>query len=207
MKDSQSSNFTMAEYWEQSYKSGDMAWDLGGPTPIFDDWIESQTDSLSVCILGAGNGWDAINFADKGHNVTAVDFAKSAIHNMHKSACERGLKLNLINSDIFDLNNLFSHSFDIVLEYTCYCAISPHRRLEYVKMVNKILKPNGKLVAILFPVDKDVNDHGPPFGVDLNSTITLFSKYFTLDTKEIHELSIDQRRGREVFIIFNKDGN
>ena len=44
----------MPEYWESSYKSGVMGWDLGGPTPIFDDWIQSQVDSLSICILGAG---------------------------------------------------------------------------------------------------------------------------------------------------------
>ena len=86
MNDSQSINSSMPEYWEKSYQSGDIGWDLGGPTPIFDDWIQSQKDPLSICILGAGNGWDAINFAEKGHNVTAVDFAESAIKNMHKYA-------------------------------------------------------------------------------------------------------------------------
>ena len=148
MKDSQSINSSMPEYWEKSYQSGEMGWDLGKPTPIFDDWIQSQTDSLSICIIGAGNGWDAINFAEKGHNVTAVDFAKSAINNMYTSAQDKGVQLNLIHSDIFDLCKLFNHTFDIVLEYTCFCAIDPKRRMDYVRMTNQILKPNGKLVAL-----------------------------------------------------------
>ena len=204
MKDSQSINSSMPEYWEKSYQSGDMGWDLGGPTPIFNDWIQFQTDSLSICILGAGNGWDAINFAEKGHYVTAVDFAESAITNMYKSAQDKGVKINLIHSDIFDLCKLFNHTFDIVLEYTCFCAIDPARRMDYVRMTNQILKPDGKLVALLFPIDKDINDDGPPFAVDLNKTINLFSKYFILDTKEIPSLSIERRNGREIFVIFKK---
>ena len=197
----------MPEYWEKSYQSGDMGWDLGGPTPIFNDWIQFQTDSLSICILGAGNGWDAINFAEKGHNVTAVDFAESAINNMHISARNKGVQINLIHSDIFDLSKLFNHTFDIVLEYTCFCAIDPVRRMDYVKMTNQILKTDGKLVALLFPIDKDIKDGGPPFAVNLDSTISLFLKYFILDTKEISSLSIERRNGREVFVIFKKKRN
>ena len=55
--------------------------------------------------------------------------------------------------------------------------------------------------------DKDINDDGPPFAVDLDSTISLFSKYFILDKKEIPSLSIERRNGREVFVIFKKKGN
>ena len=204
MKSSKSINSSMPEYWENSYKSGDIGWDLGGPTPIFDDWIQSKKASLSICILGAGNGWDAINFAEKGHNVTAVDFAESAINNMHISAIERGIQINLVHSDIFNLENLFTHTFDIVLEYTCFCAINPGRRVDYVSMTNHILKPKGKLVAILYPIDEGINDNGPPFSVDIDKTINLFSKYFILDTKDIPTLSIDRRKGREIFVIFQK---
>ena len=156
MKKSQFINFSMPEYWEKSYQSGDMSWDLGRPTPIFDDWIQYQTDSLSICVLGAGNGWDAMSFAEKGHNVTAVDFAESAINNMHAFAQERGVQINLIHSDIFDLDKLFTHTFDVVLEYTCFCAIDPERRLDYVRITKQILKANGKLVGIFFPVDKNI---------------------------------------------------
>ena len=195
----------MPKYWEKFYQSGEIGWDLGGPTPIFDDWIQFQRDSLSICILGSGNGWDAINFAEKGHNITAVDFAESAIDNMHTSAKDKGVQINIIHSDIFDLCKLFNHTFDIVLEYTCFCAIDPARRMDYVRITHQILKPDGKLVALLFPIDKDLINDGPPFAVDLDSTIDLFSKYFILEKKEIPSLSIERRNGREVFVIFKKN--
>ena len=204
MKNSQRTNSSMPEFWEKSYQSGDMGWDLGGPTPIFDHWIKFQKKSLSICVLGAGNGWDAINFAEKGHTVTAVDFAESAINNMHTSAQERGVEINIIHSDIFKLGKLFPQTFDIVLEYTCFCAIDPTRRMDYIEMTNQIIKPEGKLIALLYPIDKDINDDGPPFGIDIDSTINLFSKYFTLHRKEIPKLSIERRNGREIFVVFKK---
>ena len=39
-------------------------------------------------------------------------------------------------------------------------------------MTNQILKSEGKLVGIFYPINQDINDNGPPFGVDLDSTIS-----------------------------------
>ena len=200
-------NSSTPKYWEKAYQSDDIGWDLGGPTPVFNQWINSQKDILSICILGAGNGWDALNFAEKGHDVTAVDFADSAIENMRNMTEKLGVALNVVHSDIFDLEKIYHTAFDIVLEYTCYCAIDPDRRTDYVNIVHHILKPEGKLVALFFPLDKELNDDGPPFGIDLKSTLSLFSKHFTVDKKEIPNLSIESRIGREMFLILNKNGN
>ena len=72
------------DYWEELYQSGEIGWDLGRITPVFESWIQSKSDPLSICILGAGNGWDALHFSKLGHIVTAVDFAKGAVKNMNK---------------------------------------------------------------------------------------------------------------------------
>ena len=69
------------------------------------------------------------------------------------------------------------------------------------KAFNSFFKP------LLFPIYKDLNDDGPPFGVDLNATILLFLRNMRLIKKEIPQLSIERRKGREVFVIFRKDGN
>ena len=196
------------DYWEESYQSGEMGWDIGEPTPIFKNWIQSKiTKPLSICVLGAGNGWDALHFSKLGHTVTAVDFAESAINNMNKSAKRYDLSINVFHLDIFNLSQHFHQDFDVVLEYTCFCAIDPARRKDYIEMVSHILKPEGELVGLLFPIDKDSKDDGPPFGVNLNTTIRLFSRYMRLIKKETSQLSIERRKDREVFVIFRKDGN
>ena len=184
-----------------------MGWDIGEPTPVFNRWIQTQKESLSICILGAGNGWDALHFAEKGHKVTAVDFAESAVLNMNVAAAKRGLKLNILHMDIFNLDEIFTNTFDIVLEYTCFCAIDPDQRDVYISLVNNILNPSGKFVGLLFPTDKNLDSDGPPFGVDIDTTLNLFSKYFTVIKKEIPSNSIERRKGREIFVILKKNGN
>ena len=202
-----SNHVFLPDYWEESYQSGEMGWDIGEPTPIFKNWIQSKSKPLSICVLGAGNGWDALHLSKLEHIVTAVDFAKGAVNNMNEFARASEISLNVLHLDIFDLSQNFHQYFDVVLEYTCFCAIDPERRKDYIEMVNHILKKEGELVGLLFPIDKDPNEDGPPFGVDLNATILLFSSYMRLIKKEIPLLSIERRKGREAFVIFRKDGN
>ena len=194
-------------YWERSYQSGEMGWDLGKSTPIFDQWIKTCKESLSICILGAGNGWDAINFAVMGHMVTAIDFAESAVKNMQIATEQNNLEIDIRHMDIFDLNQVYTNHFDIVLEYTCFCAIDPSRRRDYLQMVRHILKPKGELIGLLFPIDKQPSEGGPPYAVLLEPTVELISEYFTLIKREIPSLSVKPRIGREIFVIFRKDGN
>ena len=111
----------------------------------------------------------------------------------------------MLRQDFFKLDSYYDDNFDLMLENTFFCAIDPARRIDYVRIANQILKPDGKLVGILYPINKDINDGGPPFGVDLGLTINLFSKYFTLYTKEFSTLSIERRNGQEIFVIFKKN--
>ena len=196
----------MPDYWERSYRSGEMGWDLGKSTPILNQWIKTCKDPLTICVLGAGNGWDAVNFAKKGHLITAVDFAESAVKNMQAAARRSDLKMEILHMDIFELNLIYSNKFDVVIEYTCFCAIDPSRRRAYLEMVRHILKPKGELVGLLFPIDKDPSDGGPPYAVELDPTIKLISEYLSPIIQEVPTMSIKPREGREIFVIFRNDG-
>ena len=92
---------SMPEFWEIEYQSGEVGWDQGGPTPIFSHWIDTCKEPLSICVLGAGNGWDAINFALKGHLVTAVDFAESAVKNMKTAITKSAIEMKIIDVACF----------------------------------------------------------------------------------------------------------
>ena len=195
--------FTTAEFWDEKYISGDTKWDLGKSTPIFDNWINNYKLPLKICVLGAGNGWDAINFSVLGHDVTAVDFSKFAIENMKKYCNKNGIDMSILKMDIFNLNNKFKKYFDIVIEYTCFCAISPILRIDYLQVVYDILKPHGKFVALLFPIDKTVKD-GPPYAIDIDYIIPLISSYMNLVEINIPINSVPRRKGREVFVLYEK---
>jgi hypothetical protein len=64
-------------------------------------------------------------------------------------------------------------------EHTCFCAIDPDRRGDYVRRVTTLLKPGGHLLAIFF-LDPDNDEDGPPYGCSLKSWTPCFRPAFGL---------------------------
>ena len=198
------SNVSSADFWNSCYRNNDTGWDLGSPTPIFTDWCNQVKLKSKICVPGCGNGYDVLYFAQKGHDVTAIDFAKKPISKLKKESEQHDLRVNLIQKDIFSLPIKFKNKFDYIVEYTCYCAISPNMRVKYIDIMYDLLKPGGEIVAILLPINKDLDEGGPPFGINLDQTIELFLKKFQLIESIKHPLSIDPRSDKERFVRFLK---
>jgi len=194
---------TTSEFWDEKYISGNTKWDLGKSTPVFDHWIAKYKFPLKICVLGAGNGWDAINFSILGHDVTAVDFSNIAIENMKKYCNKNDIKMSILKMDIFKLNSKFKKYFDIVIEYTCFCAISPVLRRDYLQVVYDILSPEGKFAALLFPIDKTTTD-GPPYAIEIDYIVPLISSYMNLVEINIPINSVPMRQDREIFVLYEK---
>jgi SAM-dependent methyltransferase len=197
-------NVSSAHFWEQCYQENNTGWDLGAPTPIFMNWCDNLELLSKICIPGAGNGYDPLYFASKGHDVTAIDFAESPISRLKKQSKDKKINLTALKNDIFNLEESLFDQFDYIVEYTCYCAIHPSMRMKYIEIMHRLLKKGGELVAILLPVNKDLSDGGPPFGIDLEETLELFSHKFSIVESIKHPLSIEPRSDNEQFVRFLK---
>ena len=97
------SNVSSAHFWEQCYQENNTGWDLGAPTPIFMNWCDNLELLSKICIPGAGNGYDPLYFASKGHDVTAIDFAESPISRLKKQSKDKKINLTALKNDIFNL--------------------------------------------------------------------------------------------------------
>ena len=191
------------QFWEDIYLEDDAGWDLGESTPVFDK-ISDALPLGKVCIIGCGRGYDAVMFAQKGFEVTAIDFAPSAISTLQSLASGAGVMINIVETDIFLLTSQFSCEFDYVIEQTCFCAINPSRREEYEQLVKTIIKPNGKLIGLWFPLDKPMDDGGPPWGTTISEVKSIFYDGWKIEKEEFPELSISPRKNREKLIIFKR---
>ena len=192
-----------SSFWEQRYEKGEIGWDLGAETPVFTA-ISEKLKPGKVCILGCGNGYDAISFSKKGFSVTAVDFARTPINNLQIAARSLSLSIEAIKKDIFDLIPDYSYQFDYIIEQTCFCAIDPRKRQQYSNLVHDLLKVGGKLIGLWMPLDKDIIDGGPPFGVKENEIKKLFSTKWKILEDCFPTQSIEARKGREKLIVFEK---
>ena len=191
------------QFWENIYLEDDAGWDLEGATPVFKHFSETQKKG-SVCIVGCGRGYDAVQFAKKDFQVTAVDFAPTAIADVKKLALNTSVEVTTIQDDIFSLSYSYANAFDYLIEQTCFCAIHPSRRKEYETMAKTILKTKGKLIGLWFPLDKTLEEGGPAWGTTAHEVKSIFSSGWKIIEEKFPELSIEPRRGREKLIIFQK---
>ena len=192
-----------AEFWEACYETQMDNWDIGGPTPVFER-LSTEIPTGVMSVIGCGRGYDAVTFAKAGFDVTAIDFARTAVLSTREIAREENTDLTVLSEDIFDLPEELYGKFDYVLEYTCFCAISPIRRFEYDRVIWQLLKPGGKLLGLFFPLDKEVSEGGPPWGVDISELHKLFNLHWDLEAEEMPKESIGPRADREVLMVWKK---
>jgi methyl halide transferase len=193
----------LPEKWEQRYQSGDHPWDLGYPTPPLVNLLQrSEAPSPGkLAVLGCGTGQDALLFAEAGFDVTAFDFAPSAIDRATCNAQARNLPVRFLQRDIFALESELHGQFDYVLEYTCFCAIDPALRSDYIQVVKQLLRPRGQLIGIFYTHSRP---SGPPFGVKPQEILDYFAPDFDRILFEPVEDSIERRQGEEHLAIFQQ---
>ena len=124
-----------------------------------------------VLVPGAGRGHDALAFARAGCLAVAVDVSPSACTWMRASARCAGLPLGVLEADVLALPATFDGVFDLVWEQTCLCALPPERRGDYVSVLRRVLKPQGRVLALLW-------NHGQPGGPPYDITPALARSLF-----------------------------
>ncbi len=190
-------------FWEEIYQDGRAGWDLGGPTPALRRLAASGEFAPGrLIVLCAGRGHDALEFARRGFQVTAVEFAQDPVRDM-QARQDPSAAVEILQADMFTLPHTLDGTFDYVLEYTCFCAISPSRRSDYVDLVTRLLRPGGIYIDLAFPIDETAG--GPPFAVSVSDIIQRFSAHgFQLQRRQTPPDSVSQRRGQEELLVFRK---
>jgi methyl halide transferase len=189
------------EAWERKYQDNQDRWDLGSPAPPLINLLESaQAPQLGkMAVLGCGAGQDALLFAAAGFDVVGFDFAPTAIDRASTIAQARQLPAQFLQRDIFGLEPDFLHSFDYVLEHTCFCAIDIALRPQYVQVVKSLLRPTGQLIALFYTHQRL---DGPPFGVQPQEILDDFAPHFDVVYFRPAKDSIARRQGEEHLGIF-----
>ncbi len=193
-----------ADFWEEKYQNSTIDWDIGEVSTPLKTYIDQLTNKdLHILIPGGGNSYEAEYLHRLGFkNVYVVDLSETALENI-KTRVASFPNSHLIQADFFELHDLHPNlSFDLVLEQTFFCAISPELRHNYVTQTHRLLKPNGKLVGLLF--DDALNTDKPPFGGSSEEYISLLKPFYSLAIFEKCYNSIPNRANREVFMKLEK---
>ena len=187
------------QYWNNRYVENEFSWDLGEISEPLKHYFDQLNDrTLKILIPGAGNAHEAEYLFKAGFiNVYILDFAEEPIRLFKK-------RNPLFNTEHLVCENFFEHKgqYDLIIEQTFFCAINPILRKAYAEQMNKLLKPNGKLVGLLF--NDVLNTEHPPFGGNKAEYLPYFENLFTSKVFEPCYNSVKPRADRELFINFEK---
>jgi methyl halide transferase len=212
-----STDINESGYWDEAYRAERDGWDMGTPTPVFVDLLDRYGMDLRpiggtefsalgrtprVLVPCSGRGYDALLFAERGWDVTAVDFSAEPLSWLHAERGKRGVELRVLQADMFPLGKEYPSHFDLLLEYTCVCAIEPQRRTEFLRFAAETLRPGGILLALLFPVDG--RPGGPPFSIDVEEFKTDAEAHFVLTHESTPATSVKPRLGKETLLVLER---
>ena len=182
-------------FWDNKYKSEQTDWDIGSiSTPLKEYFDQLTNKELKILIPGGGNSYEAEYLHNLGFkNVYVLDISATALTNLQKRVPSFPYQ-HLINIDFFELND----SFDLIIEQTFFCAIYPELRPSYALKTSELLRPNGKLIGLLFCVP--LNNNHPPYGGNKKEYLSYFCPYFDIGILELSYNSVAKRKNEEFFI-------
>ena len=201
----------MSTDWEDCYRTGDTPWDKGAPAPPLVDWLAVPGRQLTgdVLVPGCGLGHDvrAIVRASPGARVCGLDLSGSAVVAARRLPAAGSETYR--QADLFMPPEEWRHRFDWVVEHTCFCAIDPARRVDYVRAVAGLLRPGGHLLAIFYLQpwaggEPRPPGGGPPFGSNREELDALFAADFTRLAEHVPARTYPGREGRELLRLLQK---
>ena len=195
--------------WQQQYATAQTPWDRGEPAPALRQYLSAHPVSGRVLVPGCGTGQDvkALALAGAGE-VIGLDIAPLAVERAGEFLMELPSAKVLLGDLFVDCYAApLVGSFDLVWEHTCYCAIPPTRRGEYVNAVASALKPGGFHLGVFYlnPWDGDEDQtQGPPFGTELEELKAVLGVRFELVRGWYPDVAYPGREGKEWCGLFQK---
>lgn len=194
------SNTLDKKFWDERWKEKDTGWDLSDVSPPLKEYIDTiENKDIPILIPGCGNAYEAQYLLAQGfRNITVIDISPTLVQQLlQKFESYAGKELTVICGDFFKHRG----KYELILEQTFFCALSPSLRKNYVETMNTLLSKEGKIVGLLFNKQFENN---PPFGGSREEYRELFSEKFKIEKIDDCANSVEPRKGAELFIEFRK---
>src|SRR5450432_4098021 len=125
--------------WESAYRRRETPWEKGRAHPALTDFLaENGPLSGEIFVPGCGSGHDVRALSTTANHVVGIDLAPFAIAKANSFPRVANEEYRL--ADLFALPGEYHGRFDHIFEHTCFCAIDPARRRDYVEAVVRRLR-------------------------------------------------------------------
>jgi methyl halide transferase len=191
--------------WQRRYEENDTPWDKGLPAPPLVSFLREKSISGRVLIPGCGKGHEVrLLGAQRDTSAVGLDISTTAIAQakaLSGLSAEKG-NVTFQVGDFFNLGPDLKNAFDWIVEHTCFCAIEPQQRPDYVLAASAALRDGGKFFGIFY-LTPNV-ESGPPFEVSRAELSRQFDPHFKLLEEWVPTDAFPGREGRELVRLMQK---
>jgi methyl halide transferase len=190
--------------WQRRYEENDTPWDKGAAAPALIKFLREKQIAGRVLVPGCGRGHEVRALGTQPQaTVIGLDLSAQAIAQARElSAHLSQQRVDFTEGDFFHLPADFITSFDWLVEHTCFCAIEPRQRPDYVLAASTALRTGGKIFGIFY-INPDT-ENGPPFAVSKEELSEWFDPHFVLLDEWVPAESFPGRERRELVRIMQK---
>lgn len=124
----------MTRFYEITYRYFRAPWDIGAREELVSLVESGRIKPCRAIDLGCGTGANALYLAQKGFEVTGVDYSETAIEKARARAKEAGTSVNFIVNDLTNLHHV-SGTFDFLLDYGVLDDLRLEQREAYFRNI------------------------------------------------------------------------
>ncbi|MDA1075466.1 MAG: class I SAM-dependent methyltransferase [Proteobacteria bacterium] len=179
---------TKRQLWNDRYSGRELIWSAG-PNLTFSEQVADLQPGRALDVA-CGEGRNAIWLAEKGWDVTAIDFSDVGIDKARQIAERRGVSVNWIVGDV-STHALPAAQFDLVA--VLYLHTSLKEREMWLANVLASVAPGGRFLYIGHDQSNIEHGVGGPKDPDLLPTLKEFSNAlggFEIEKAEVIERPI-----------------
>ena len=131
------------QQWDERYRTEELVW-RAAPNRFLVDEVAGLAPGRALD-LACGEGRNALWLAERGWQVTAVDFSAVGLAKAHRLASERAVDIRLIEADVLQWQAP-SSSFDLVI--VMYLQLPADDRRRALRRAAKALAVGGVLLVV-----------------------------------------------------------
>lgn len=182
------------EFWNSKFSTEEFFYGLH-PNKFLASHLETFKEHKKMLCLGEGEGRNAIFFAKKGFEITAIDASDIGLSKLAKRAEEEKLNIKTI---CLDLNHWeVTEKYDVIM--ASYLHMYKNEREILFKKIEDSLNKNGYFVGEFFSTKQLTYNSGGPKDLDLLYTVEDFLNHFDSCKKEVVEelIVLDEGKGHQ----------
>ena len=139
----------MKSFYEITYRYFRAPWDIGPRKELVELVEEGRLRPGKAIDLGSGTASNCIFLAQRGFDVTGVDFAAAAVELGRQRAAAAGVQVNFLQDDLTHLQHV-TGTFDLLVDYSTLDDLRPPQRGRYVQNVLPLTHPGSQFLLVCF---------------------------------------------------------